>query len=173
MAATATTATTKTTARNLDSMSVAKAAEFLIMSPRRFRLLVDQGVITKAWGSGYKCDVILREYLDHLHSYIANREAGTAKPGLDPIAERARKDSEMADRVALANAVTRGEQAPVKLFQSALDDATTIIRERTVSLPDQLAGQLVGRSRADIKATLKTHIDGLLRGLAAHTTKTT
>jgi hypothetical protein len=165
-------APTTTSARPIkpDSMSVAQAAEFLSMSPRRFRILVDQGVITKAWGTGYKWDVILREYLDHMHDLIAKRETGEAI--LDPIAERARKDSEMADRVALQNAVTRGEQAPMALFQSALDDVISAIRARVEPLPELLVDQLVGRDRTTIMTILKHATDAVLTELSNPQPKT-
>jgi len=154
------------------SMSVAKASAYLFMSTRRFRLMVDQGVFTKAWGTGYDADTILREYLDHLHGVVADQKTGNAKAVLDPIAERARRDKEMADRMALQNAVTRGEQAPVALFQTVLDDATTAIHARVVSLPERLAGQLVGQDRASIADRLRQAIHSLLSDLAHPQPKT-
>jgi len=164
--------TTSTAAARTDSMSVAKASAYLFMSPRNFRLLLDQGVFTKAWGRGYDAQTILREYLEHLRKVADDRQSGKAEAVLDPIAERARRDKEQADRIALQNAVTRGEQAPIGLFQLALDDATTAIRARITSLPDALADQLVGMDRTAIKAVLKLTVDAVLLDLAQPSMKT-
>lgn len=156
-----------------DSMSVAKASAYLLTSTRRFRLLVDQGVFTKAWGTGYDADTILREYLDHLHRVIADRKSGKLSAVvLDPIAERARRDREIADRMSLQNSVTRGEQAPTVMFGTALRDAVNELRARAVRIPDDLADQLVAQNRATISECLRQTLHHLLQDLAHPQPKT-
>lgn len=151
---------------NLDSMSVSQAADFLRLSPRRFRLLVDKGVITKAWGKGYQWDVILAEYLDYKHAQLAAGGGAGEGSFLDPIAERARKDKELADRVALQNAITRGEQAPARLFASALVHARFHFAEVLSVLPEQLGRELASLSRMEIKARLQERLYAALFSLA-------
>lgn len=150
---------------NLESMSVSQAADFLRLSPRRFRLLVDKGVITKAWGKGYHWETVLAEYLDYKHAQLAG---GASEDGafLDPVAERARKDKELADRVALQNAMTRGEQAPVRFFAFALAHARERFAAELAGLPEKLSVELAGLSRLEIMAVLEDRLYRLLDGFA-------
>lgn len=155
----------KPAVRNPRSASVDEASAHLCLTPKRFRELVAAGVIGKADGKGYDLDTVRREYIDHLRKPMLGR---ASKPdGLDPVAERARKDKEMADRLALQNATTRDELAPVPVFQQAFADVFAIVRARIMAMPDRLARPLVGLTDATkAKAILQQGAEDTLTALS-------
>lgn len=77
----------------------------------------------------------LRRVIERLYARQDERE-------FDPVQERARKDAEMADKLAMANAVTRGEMIP---RQRVLDDVGGYIdgcRARLAHLAPRIAALL-------------------------------
>ena len=136
------------------------------MSPRAFRDLVDKGVIEKAWGTGYDLFKVRDSYFTHLRKLIADNEAGKTKAGIDPLYERARKDKEAADRVALQNAATRAALVPSGQIGAVLTDTLSRFRRRLRPLPTKLAPRLVGKSPPEIRALLEEAIYAELRHLS-------
>lgn len=160
--------TGETPVRSTSSVSAAQAAEHLCMSTRNFRTLLDKGLVTKAWGRAYDLDTVRREYIEHLRGLVSGpARVAEGGPALDPVAERARKDAAMADRVELQNAVTPGELAPVRLFQSALEECFTRFRAKLRSAPSKLASVLEGATRPEIELAIKSAHDEALRELAS------
>lgn len=155
----------KPSVRNPRSASVDEASAHLCMTPKRFRELVAAGIVTKADGKGYDLDTVRREYLGYLDRSMLGR---ASKPDdLDPVAERARKDAEMADRLALQNAQTRAELAPVSLFHQTFTDVFAVVRARITAMPDRLARPLVGLTEAtEAKAILMRGAEHALTELA-------
>lgn len=148
--------------RNPKSASLAEASAHLCLTPKRFIELTKRGTLTKPDGAGYDLDLIRREYLDFLRGHASIRQLN----GLDPIAERARKDKELADRVALQNAKTRGGIVPVKLLQQALDSAADRFRQRLAPLPAQLAAKIVGKPRSQTQKLLRDRFYAVLAELS-------
>lgn len=145
-------------------ISAAKAASLLRMDVKSFRRLTDKGVVTKANGAAYDPDKVLDEYLSYIKAVAGGHNKRTPD-GIDPDAEKARKDKEMADRIALQNAITRGEQAPVSYFKSALTDAFSRFRAKLIAAPSKLAPVLEGMDRVEIREALKKVIDEALNEL--------
>lgn len=73
---------------------------------------------------GMSCGRWLIAYTEHLREIAAGR---AAEGGLDLATERARLAREQADKVAMQNAVTRGELAPVSLIEEVLTKAAARI----------------------------------------------
>lgn len=108
--------------------------------------LCSRGILTNG-GSGRTW---LREYCGHMREIAAGR---LAAGDLDLAAERARLAKEQADKVAMQNAITRGELAPVYLLEEVLakagsrvagvlDAVTGNIRRRVPDLPGDTLQQI-------------------------------
>ncbi|CAM5771962.1 hypothetical protein LMIY3S_03684 [Labrys miyagiensis] len=121
--------------------SGAQAAAHIFINERRFRELVDQGVITRAERGGYDLDLVRREYISNLRTVAAGREKDEGDSQVN--IERARKDKEMADRLELQNAVLRREQAPITEMTRAVTAAFTRVRSKFLALPSKLAPLVV------------------------------
>lgn len=96
-------------------------------------------------GSGKGADRAAR-LLDDAGSPPPPRSAG----GIDPIFERARKDRELADRIALQNALARGEVIPAADAEAAWIAIIGVARERLLGMPSKLAPRLVGLTSAAV-----------------------
>lgn len=76
------------------------------------------------------------------------------RPALDRQQEAARKDKEQADKLALENAVTRKEYAPVELIEETIGDLVTGIKSllrRRKDVPDEVKSLVM----EDIKRILE------------------
>lgn len=114
-------------------------------------------------GSGKGADRAAR-LLEDAGSPPATRSAG----GIDPIFERARKDRELADRVALQNAVMRGELVPVADAEAAWTAIIGVARERLLGMPSKLAPRLVGLTSAgEALSILEAEVHAALADLAS------
>jgi len=90
--------------------------------------------------------------------------AGRARTGdLDPQQEKARKDKEYADHLAMRNAVARGDQVLVEDVVKALTDELAIIRSRLLAIP----GKLGGRLKPDDRQAIETEIYEALSELSS------
>lgn len=98
----------------------------------------------------------LKDLVDRLGESAAGREGESGEFNL--VDERARLAAEQADKVAMDNAVRRGELAPRALLESALSEAV----QRVVPILESIPAQ-VKRSSSGIKArelaTVKREID--------------
>lgn len=82
---------------------------------------------------------------------------------LDPIAQRARRDSEAADRLALQNQQMRGELLAVDDMAREWARVGNEVKTRMLAMPAKLAPMLVGGTRAEIRGKLEETIDDALR----------
>jgi len=151
------------TVRNPRNASTAEVAAHLCLSPKRVAELAERGTLTKPRGGhGYDLDVARGEYLAFLKALASARQT---TGDLSAIAERARKEKELADRLALQNAVTRGELAPVVHFKTALADAADHFRARLVPMAERLAPKLAGLSREQAREVMRAAIYDELKAL--------
>ena len=102
--------------------------------------LISRGVIS----DGSTAGEWLIAYCSHLREQAAGR---AAEGGLDLATERARLAREQADKIAMQNAVTRNELAPVVLIEEVLTKAAA----RIAGIFDAIPGQ-VRRRFPDLKA---------------------
>lgn len=85
---------------------------------------------------------------------------------LDAVAERARRDAESADRLALQNAETRGDLARVSVMERELSALFADHRSNALALPSKLAPQLVGLNADQIRERIEASVYDLLTQLA-------
>ena len=84
----------------------------------------------------------------------------------DPIAERARRDSEAADKLALENARTRGEIVAADTVTSSWVGIMSEVRARLLSLPTSLAPQVIGATTEEARALIEAALYDALLSLA-------
>ena len=127
--------------------TIAEAASHVCLEERRFRQLVDNGVISKSARGAYDLDKVRREYIENLRQ-VASGRAPTGD--LDPSQEKARKDKEYADHLAMRNAITRHEYASIDDITRALHGELRIIRNRILQMPMKLADRIAMMPRAAV-----------------------
>lgn len=94
--------------------------------------------------------------------YVA-RQSGDE---LDAVKERARKDKEAADKLALENAETRGDVARISVMEQELASLLADHRSNALSMPNKLAPVLVGMNADQIRERIESSIYELLGDLA-------
>jgi hypothetical protein len=85
---------------------------------------------------------------------------------LDATKERARKDKEAADKLALENAVTRDDLAPISIMAEEVAALLGDHRTNTLGLPSKAAPLLVGLNADQIRERLEEYMYELLGDLA-------
>jgi hypothetical protein len=94
--------------------------------------------------------------------YVA-RQSGDE---LDPVKERARKDKEAADQMALKNAETRGDVARVSIMEEEVAALLGDHKTNALGLPSKVAPYLVGLNADQIRVRIEAAVHELLGGLA-------
>ncbi|MPS27572.1 MAG: DNA packaging Nu1 [Alcaligenaceae bacterium] len=96
---------------------------------------------------GASASVWLKAYCDHLREQAAGRQS---EGKFDLIQERARLAREQADRVAMENAVSRQELAPVVLLSQVLASVGRKVAGILDTIPVQLKRRTTGMTKADL-----------------------
>lgn len=86
--------------------------------------------------------------------------------GLDPQRERARRDKEAADKLALENAETRGDVARVSVMESELAALIADMRANALGVANKVAPRLCGLDAAEIRGMLYDEMHALLAAIA-------
>jgi len=107
--------------------------------------LLSRGVLTEGAVAG----VWLIEYCAHLREVAAGR---LASGDLDLAAERARLAKEQADKIALQNAVTRRELAPVFLIEEVLAKAGAKVAGILDAIPGQVRRRMPALPSGELDA---------------------
>lgn len=89
----------------------------------------------------------VKDYTAHLREQAAGR---AASGDLDLAGERARLAKEQADKIALQNAVTRGELAPVSMIEEVLTKAASRISGVFDAIPGMVKRRIPGLRSEDI-----------------------
>lgn len=161
-------------------MSTAKQKEVaahLFITPQHFINLTKEGVFEHRGRAGYDLDDCRRRYIEYLRGRAKAARGGEApEPDeaeirrqkiVDDInKERARQAAETADKLAMENAVRRGELVPVTAMRDAMAKAGSLIRARLESLPAQMKRRLPFLRSADL-AVVKQEITKLTDELAS------
>ena len=122
--------------------TIAEAAAHLFLDERRFRELVGAGVITKADRGAYALDLVREQYVTNLREVAAGR---VQTGDLDPAQEKARRDKEYADHLAMWNAATRGEVVHVDAVVAIVTEEHGVVRNKLLGLPSRAAPSLTMR----------------------------
>lgn len=146
--------------------TVADCANHLFLSERRFRELLDQGVIDRQPPSTYDEDLVREQYITHLREIAAGR---SSKEGdLDLTEERARLAKEQADAQEMKNAVSRGELLARQDVTAAITASFARVRARLLAMPSKLAPSVIGvPTLAAIKKKISDAVKEALEELAS------
>lgn len=123
---------------------------------------VSELVRRKILRDGATADEWLLAYVDHLREMAAGRGG---ESGAELTAERARLAHEQADKIAMQNAVTRGELAPAYVLEEVLSRAGARAARLLETIPGTLRRRLPQLSSDDIAVV--TGIVAKARNLAA------
>ena len=97
-----------------------QVAEHLCMHPRTLRKYLKDGVIPPNRGTGgYDLDACRQAYITHLRG-VASNQVSSDPDGLDPIAERARKDAAQANKTEFDLAVAKKEYVHISHLENIL-----------------------------------------------------
>lgn len=123
---------------------------------------VSELVRRKILPDGASADEWLLAYCDHLREMAAGRGG---EGGAELVLERARLAREQADKIAMQNAVTRGELAPAYVLEEVLSRAGARTARLLETIPGTLRRRLPQLSGDDIAVV--TSIVAKARNLAA------
>lgn len=123
---------------------------------------VSELVRRKILPDGASADEWLLAYCDHLREMAAGRGG---ESGAELVAERARLAREQADKIAMQNAVTRGELAPAYVLEEVLARVGARAARLLETIPGTLRRRLPQLSGDDIAVV--TGIVAKARNLAA------
>jgi len=138
--------------------TIAQTALHLDLSERRFRELVDEGVIPRAARGEYDLDATRTIYIRHLREQAAGRN----KPGtLDPGQERALKDRAQRELAEFSLAVERGEMVRIEEIGGQMEQAFGVVRTRLLALPGKFGGDLSPEQVARIEAEVRDALEEL------------
>lgn len=124
-------------------MTQAQFGDLVGISQQAVSDLVRRGVLA----DGATGDEWLLAYCDHLREVAAGRGGDAAK---ELSAERARLAREQADKIAMQNAVTRGELAPAYLLEEVLSRAGARAARILETIPGMLRRRLPQLTSDDI-----------------------
>jgi hypothetical protein len=141
---------------NIHSLNQKQAAALLSTTPRSLRdwEAAGQGLPRNPDGT-YPGPALVAWYVA--------RETGEE---LDPSRERARKDKEAADKLAMENAETRGDLGRVSVMEREIASLLADHRQNALALPTKLAPALKGLDEERIRARIEDAVYELLGDLA-------
>lgn len=122
-----------------------EAAEHIFTSPQRFTQLRKDGHLPASRGrAGYVLDEVRRAYIAYLQSRTPDTAAAMderserRQQAVDDLAtERARKEAQMADRLALENQRTRQLLIPASALRGYCEQVAALVRPVLEALPGQ------------------------------------
>lgn len=142
----------------------AECARHIDMSERRFRELVDEGVISAAERGAYDLDAVRLQYIRSLRETAAGRggsEALEAKAASD-----ARRAAALADKAEIDVAAMRRDLVPAEQIADALNAAVMIMKTKVRSVPSKVAPQIGARDVVAAERIIRVAIDEALDALS-------
>lgn len=142
--------------------TIAEASAHIFLTPARFQEFVSQGVIEKAERGAYDLDRVREQYIRHMRKRASNR-SGDA----DGLTEaRAELTREQTQAVALKNAVSRGQFAPIADMKREVGALLATFRERILSIPGKIAASCEMRARGEVEEIVRDELHEALDELA-------
>lgn len=138
----------------------AECADWLDISERRFRELIDEGVIERADKSAYDLKTVVKQYVRNLRNVAAGRGGGEAQA--NKADEDARLARARADKAEMELAEARGILIPADQIGDAINSAVQIMRTRMLAVPTKAAPRVGAK---DIAAAEKVIRDEIVEGL--------
>src|SRR5437879_4832588 len=131
--------------------TTAEAAAHIFLTAARFHDLVAQSVITKSERGAYDLDKVREEYIRN----IRKSASGHSKDGAGLSEARAELTREQTAAVALKNAVSRGQFAPLSQMKREVGLMLATFRERVLSIPGKIATSCEMRSRGEVEEIVR------------------
>jgi phage terminase Nu1 subunit (DNA packaging protein) len=142
-----------------------QAAQHLDLSERRFRELLDVGVISREGAGKYDLARTRTQYIRHLRKLASSHGAG--KPDLAN--ERALLAREQRETAALRNAISRGEYVRVREVAEIVSAEYAVVRERIMGLPGKIADACAMQPREVVESLMFDEISETLNELSVPT----
>ena len=141
------------------TVTAAELGEWLNLSPARLHALAREGVIPRHHGR-FDLQEAVRAYIEHLRA----GQKGRLMSNPDLAAQKLRLAAEQADKLAIANAKTRGELLDAKTVAMTWARTLTDLRAAMLAIPQRVAGRCaLDRS---VAGTLDDEIRAALEALA-------
>jgi phage terminase Nu1 subunit (DNA packaging protein) len=140
-------------------VSRTELAQLLNTSPDMISKYIAEGLPVLVTGNGRSRRTMLD--LADVLPWILSRKTGSGEEA------RTRRDNETADKLALANAVTRGELVKVGVVAAEFADIASNVKARLRRIPDAVSARVAkSKDPHAIKAMLRREIDDALTELA-------
>jgi len=140
--------------------STASIAALLGVTTRTVTELAQKGVISRAGRGLFPVAESVRGYVAHLREQAAGRTASATLTD-----ERTRLAREQADKVAMANAVARGEMLPARQVQSEWASILRDVRAGLLAVASRCGSNLPHLTQHDV-ASIDAEIRSALEALA-------
>lgn len=140
-------------------------AGHLDITDRRFRELVELGVIERKPPGQYDLDIVRVQYIRHLRKVAAGRSGVTGE--LELSNERAKLAREQTETAALKNAISRGEYVAVTDVIAMVQNDYATVRQRLLIIAGKISDALAGRDRDTIYAGIYGEVVAALEELSA------
>lgn len=142
----------------------AECAKLLGISERRFRELIDEGVIARRGAGEY-------DFFEVVPAYCANlREVAAGRGGGDEQVLRAREDARkakaQADMAEIKAAEMRGLLVPADQVATALHEAVQMMKTSLLSIPAKAAARVGAKDTSRAEQVIKDEIHEALSALS-------
>lgn len=119
------------------TVSAAELADWLGLTPNRVHALARDGVLPRGGGKLFPLRDAIRAYCEHARAGAMGRRADT-----ELAAEKLRLARETADKVALQNAVARGDMLDARDVANEWRRIVTDLRAGVLAIPSRVAARL-------------------------------
>lgn len=134
----------------------AECALWLDMSERRFRELLDEGVISRAEKGQFDPRAVVTEYVRHLRAIAAGR-AGEQEQQARATAD-ARKAAAQAEMAEMELAERKGLLIPADEIGETLAAVVSIMKTRLMGMPTKLARLVGARVPAEAEKVIRAEV---------------
>ena len=133
-----------------------ECADWLDISSRRFRELLDEGVIVRADKGGYDLKSVVKQYIRQQREIAAGRGGGESqaiKADEDARLARAR-----ADKAEMELAEARGQLIPADQIADTWNAAVQIMRTRVLAIPTKAAPRVGSKDIATAEKVIRDEV---------------
>lgn len=134
----------------------AECAEWLDISERRFREMLDEGVIERADKGAYDLKSVVQQYVRNIREVAAGRGGGAAQ--VTKAVEDTRLARIRADRAEMEFAEMRAELIPADHISDAINAAVQIMRTRVLAVPAKAAHRVGAKDARTAESIIRDEI---------------
>lgn len=142
----------------------AECAAHLVMSERRFRELIDDGLFTRADKGAYDLDDVRRAYIEHLRSVASGRGGGEAQA--NKADEEARRMRALAEIAELKSAEMSNSLIPADQVAASIHEAVTVMKTSLLAIPAKAAARVGAKDVRRAEQVIKDEVAEALEALS-------